>query len=239
MLINNWWFNCSYTESDLPLWCLIVIFGFQVNDMPPSAKQTQNNRKTMARVPQSWASPVTDRHSYTEPNNESVLPSFASVVRSIGIPHVFGESVHSPPSAPYTAYPLYSHHEVSVSHSPPEYAVVSDPTPLPSVTFRSLTPTEPNMSQTPKKKTVKPRKSNKSARVLPGEASAILLDWFAKNKSNPYPTNEEKEYFLKTTGLTRKQIKDWFVNHRQRSLIKDKVKKPTKTSSKTFLYTLS
>jgi hypothetical protein len=68
--------------------------------------------------------------------------------------------------------------------------------------------------------------SNKNPRMTT-EARAYLLDWFNEHISYPYPTEKEKLEFEESTGLTKKQIKDWFVNARQRYTPKDGRKKVT------------
>jgi hypothetical protein len=63
----------------------------------------------------------------------------------------------------------------------------------------------------------KPRKTNREPRKLPEHASKILSDWFQTHYTHPYPSQEEKEILIRQTGLTKIQIKNWFVNHRCRS----------------------
>jgi hypothetical protein len=41
---------------------------------------------------------------------------------------------------------------------------------------------------------------------LPKEATTALKEWFLKNESNPYPTEEEKAYLVGLTGLTHSQV---------------------------------
>ena len=55
--------------------------------------------------------------------------------------------------------------------------------------------------------------------------TAILNSWFEKNRSSPYPTEEEKEQLARDTKLTVKQIRYWFANKRTRTLRKHNVNK--------------
>ena len=55
--------------------------------------------------------------------------------------------------------------------------------------------------------------------------TAIPNSWFEKNRSRPYPSEEEKEQLARDTRLTVKQIRYWFANKRTRTLRKHNVKK--------------
>jgi Homeobox KN domain len=50
---------------------------------------------------------------------------------------------------------------------------------------------------------------------LPKKATDILKNWFLVNIQNPYPNYEAKEVLSKATGLTKKQIQNWFTNSRK------------------------
>ncbi|KAG5457534.1 MAG: homeobox KN domain-containing protein [Olpidium bornovanus] len=50
----------------------------------------------------------------------------------------------------------------------------------------------------------------------PPAAVAVLKDWFFANLENPYPSKEERDRFAGQTGLTQKQVSEWFVNARRR-----------------------
>ena len=50
---------------------------------------------------------------------------------------------------------------------------------------------------------------------LPKKATDVLKNWFLNNIQNPYPSHEAKEMLSKLTGLTRKQIQNWFTNSRK------------------------
>ncbi|KAJ3417394.1 hypothetical protein HDV05_004859 [Chytridiales sp. JEL 0842] len=47
---------------------------------------------------------------------------------------------------------------------------------------------------------------------------AMLAEWFEENKNDPYPTQAVKEAFAIKTGLTLKQVNDWFINARRRKI---------------------
>jgi hypothetical protein len=82
------------------------------------------------------------------------------------------------------------------------------------------------MNEKHKERQRSPR-SEKKARKISEEARSFLLEWFNDHISHPYPTEEEKEEFSEKTGLTKKQIKDWFVNARMRYTPKEGRKKVT------------
>jgi hypothetical protein len=50
---------------------------------------------------------------------------------------------------------------------------------------------------------------------LPKKATDILKTWFLENINNPYPSHEAKDSLGKLTGLSRKQIQNWFTNSRK------------------------
>eukprot|EP01017_Pseudomicrothorax_dubius_P026593 TRINITY_DN2983_c0_g1_i1.p1 TRINITY_DN2983_c0_g1~~TRINITY_DN2983_c0_g1_i1.p1 ORF type:complete len:209 (+),score=35.69 TRINITY_DN2983_c0_g1_i1:155-781(+) len=50
---------------------------------------------------------------------------------------------------------------------------------------------------------------------LPKKATQILKDWFLNNIHNPYPSPEVKDALTKKTGLSRKQLQNWFTNVRK------------------------
>ncbi len=46
--------------------------------------------------------------------------------------------------------------------------------------------------------------------------TAHLQKWLDKNKHNPHPTRAEKEALIIASGMSRKQVNDWFGNARRR-----------------------
>lgn len=48
----------------------------------------------------------------------------------------------------------------------------------------------------------------------------ILNKWLEDHKENPYPTLEDKQKLVEETGLSIRQVKDWFINARRRYLPK-------------------
>ena len=55
--------------------------------------------------------------------------------------------------------------------------------------------------------------------------TAILNSWFEKNRSSPYPSEEEREQLARHTKKTVKQIRYWFANKRTRTLKKHNINK--------------
>jgi len=53
---------------------------------------------------------------------------------------------------------------------------------------------------------------------LPKKSTDILKNWFLQHIQNPYPCHEAKETLSRMTGLSRKQIQNWFTNTRKRFL---------------------
>ena len=62
--------------------------------------------------------------------------------------------------------------------------------------------------------------------------TAILNSWFEKNRSSPYPSEEEKEQLARDTRLTVKQIRYWFANKRTRTMRKHNVSKDSEERRK-------
>jgi hypothetical protein len=48
----------------------------------------------------------------------------------------------------------------------------------------------------------------------------LLRHWFYTHLEHPYPTREEKDGLMESTGLSRLQIENWFINARKRLLKK-------------------
>lgn len=51
-------------------------------------------------------------------------------------------------------------------------------------------------------------------------ATQMLREWFIDHLDDPYPFQEEKKFLASRTGLTQKQITNWFINQRMRKLAK-------------------
>jgi len=51
---------------------------------------------------------------------------------------------------------------------------------------------------------------------IPYKAVTLLKQWLFENIQDPYPSNEVKEELAKKTGLTFKQVHNWFINARGR-----------------------
>ena len=50
---------------------------------------------------------------------------------------------------------------------------------------------------------------------LPKKSLAIMEKWIQDNTSNPYPTKEEKDVLVQSTGLLKKQIESWMEKYRR------------------------
>ena len=64
--------------------------------------------------------------------------------------------------------------------------------------------------------------------------TSILKSWFDKNRSSPYPGEEEKEQLARVTGLTVKQIRYCFANKRTRTLRKHNINKDSQDQRQQF-----
>jgi hypothetical protein len=56
------------------------------------------------------------------------------------------------------------------------------------------------------------RESKRSRNRLSDHATQYLLGWFEEHVTSPYPTKEQKEQIANATGLTTKQVRNWYVN---------------------------
>ena len=56
----------------------------------------------------------------------------------------------------------------------------------------------------------------KTHRMLNGEATNILTNWYQTHVHYPYPTDEEVEQLAKMTNITSRQVKKWMANKRVR-----------------------
>lgn len=67
--------------------------------------------------------------------------------------------------------------------------------------------------------TQKPPLDNPSRTVArhPWNSTHILRQWYAANSAWPYPTAEEKDELSRRTGLSIRQVSQWFVNARRRN----------------------
>lgn len=61
-------------------------------------------------------------------------------------------------------------------------------------------------------------RSRKRRGNLPRDTTDKLRAWFDDHLSHPYPTEDEKQEFIRRTGLQMNQISNWFINARRRYL---------------------
>lgn len=61
-------------------------------------------------------------------------------------------------------------------------------------------------------------KGKGQARRLPDQSTRTLKKWYSDHCDHPYPSKQEKAYLMSVTGLNMKQITNWFINKRVRSL---------------------
>ncbi|KAJ5982356.1 hypothetical protein N7451_012456 [Penicillium sp. IBT 35674x] len=53
---------------------------------------------------------------------------------------------------------------------------------------------------------------------LPKPVTDILRAWFYEHLNHPYPSEEDKQMFKTRTGLSIRQVSNWFINARRRQL---------------------
>ena len=66
----------------------------------------------------------------------------------------------------------------------------------------------------------RPMVARKRRGNLPKESTDILRKWLFDNRFDPYPSEFEQKYLSQQTNLSTKQITNWFINERRRSLPK-------------------
>lgn len=50
---------------------------------------------------------------------------------------------------------------------------------------------------------------------FPKKAVVTLKNWLYEHIDNPYPTDKEKAVLSKESGLSKRQIQNWFTNARK------------------------
>ncbi|CAD5114929.1 DgyrCDS3959 [Dimorphilus gyrociliatus] len=167
----------------------------------PVAQQHYNN----AYLYNSYPSPTT---SYT-PYSPSPLGNMTGASPASAIHDNFigygGHSMISPHSINYSTPPAPlppTHHPSSSSFAPLQLQP-PPPAPAPSLNPQSsmTSPATTNEPETKKKRT---RKN------FAPEINSILNEWFEAHKVTPYPTEDEKQELMSKTGISQKQLKDWF-----------------------------
>ncbi|KAI4227177.1 MAG: hypothetical protein L6R36_002615 [Xanthoria steineri] len=53
---------------------------------------------------------------------------------------------------------------------------------------------------------------------LPKQTTDILRAWLHEHLDHAYPSEEQKQHLIRETGLTDKQVSNWFINARRRNL---------------------
>ncbi len=79
-------------------------------------------------------------------------------------------------------------------------------------------------SQDSQAKDISPQSGVSKAEVAQ-QGTLLLRHWFYSHLSDPYPSQAEKQLLSEKTGLSVKQINNWFVNYRGRRWIEGKTRK--------------
>lgn len=97
--------------------------------------------------------------------------------------------------------------------------------------FRSSFKTHPDVSNIPAKpggggnlRHIRKTKPHNSA--LPKSGITLMKEWLYAHVENPYPSQADKDNMVAETGLTIKQINNWFINARRRYLTNNKQPRP-------------
>ncbi|CAH2292294.1 homeobox TGIF2-like [Pelobates cultripes] len=77
---------------------------------------------------------------------------------------------------------------------------------------------EPNVSEQGTSNARNEPGTAENCKHLPKIAVSIMYKWLEDNCEDPYPKDIEKAEMIEKTGLTRKQVEDWFINARRRAL---------------------
>lgn len=77
-------------------------------------------------------------------------------------------------------------------------------------------------------------KSKRTRANYSAEVTGILMKWFEDNINNPYPKNDERELLWNLTGLSRKQLRVWFIDARRVSLTSIDYQYNIQTSNNTY-----
>lgn len=83
-----------------------------------------------------------------------------------------------------------------------------------SSSFQDLSTADPMQRNSELK--IKPGKNKKKRTHFSDEQRQILLNWFINHKTNPYPSQNDKDILVRQTGLSKEQINVWFTNNRSR-----------------------
>jgi hypothetical protein len=71
------------------------------------------------------------------------------------------------------------------------------------------------MSRSSRSSKTKRSRSNYSKFV-----TKILMNWFKEHLNHPYPSEEQRQQLCEITGLSRKQLRVWFIDTRRVSILK-------------------
>jgi len=63
------------------------------------------------------------------------------------------------------------------------------------------------------------------------DVTHILVDWLTENIKYPYPNTQEQAILLRKTGLSKRQLQNWFTNARKRQLAK-RILEPEESNTK-------
>ncbi len=75
------------------------------------------------------------------------------------------------------------------------------------------------ISLLPKQHQSSPSKEKKRESRLSRDATSVLKKWLYSNLENPYLKLNDKVDLCRETGLTSKQVQNWFINVRKVSYI--------------------
>lgn len=137
------------------------------------------------------------------PQTSSAAPTLSHT------PHITATSNYDFGPNPFPPHSM-ANMSVLTSHDTSE---PTDTPPLSAVDVNSVAAISPEDLRSPDQDHISgPRRSFAITTIAP------LQDWLNQNRTDPYPTKETKTALAQRTGLSFKQVNNWFINARKRQL---------------------
>ncbi|KAI4273856.1 MAG: hypothetical protein LQ337_004347 [Flavoplaca oasis] len=151
------------------------------------------------------------------PNGKSPEPSSLPPIHQLTQPAGSYVASQLPPINPSTRQPLDNSYPRSLPPQPPRM----DPRYAQSVGYmpHSHDQYAPGGQQVQFHNVEVGDNRNKKRRGnLPKQTTDVLRAWLHDHLDHAYPSEEQKQHLIRETGLTDKQVSNWFINARRRNL---------------------